>query len=162
MSYRNGSKTLSRLFIVRIPSSMEKEIAVKCIARALTSSLLLSYGIRRNTVLCIEYGTTVAAVHGSGMRGLYPDEGSSTGIARKIVFKKQHRGVEYLKSCNDLSGKNDFDIVIELCCDRLCLVSMNGRFLDLGTALIIVNVELDKLSTQCKHHLSSQGVWSFT
>jgi len=105
-------KSCRRVFIIHVYSSKTiDEGYLRVIARVVTSGLLLSYGIRKRTCICIETPKLSFVVLGSRIRRLYSDDSSSSGIIRRVIQGEPHTGIRFLSSCNELSCKVKFDAV---------------------------------------------------
>ena len=62
-------------------------------ASFLVSSLLLSHGIRRNTVAIVELDIGLLAAPGWSLRQLRPDLETATGWVRAVLYKGKARGL---------------------------------------------------------------------
>jgi len=82
---------------------------LRVIARVVTSGLLLSYGIRKRTCICIETPKLSFVVLGSRIRRLYSDDSSSTGIIHRVIRGEPHTGIRFLSSCSEVNCKARFD-----------------------------------------------------
>ena len=99
-------KPCKRVFIIHVYSSKTNdEKFLRVIARVATSGLLLSYGIRKRTCICIETPRLSFVILGSRIRRLYSDDSSSTGIVRRVIQGEPHTGILFLNSCSELNCK---------------------------------------------------------
>lgn len=105
-------KLCKRIFIIHVRSNnISDERYLRVIARIVTSGLLLSYGIRRSTCICIETPKLNFIVLGSRIRRLYSDDSSSTGIIRRVIQGEPHAGIRFLSSCSEVNCKARFDAI---------------------------------------------------
>ncbi len=159
-------KSCRRVFIIHVYSSKTNDEGyLRVIARVATSGLLLSYGIRKRTCICIETPKLSFVILGSRIRRLYSDDSSSTGIIRRVIQGEPHAGIRFLSSCSELNCKVKFNAVefmnsldtldLESVSYPLCLdirITQDGdRYIVEGLGLepwyvvTILNITLDNL-----------------
>jgi len=107
-------ENVNRVFIVELQSKNLKE-QYGLYAKILTSALLLSYGIRKGTAVCIELSRGWLVAHGAKVRRLFADESSSTGLVRAAIKRGWHSGIGVENSCIYASCCRS-----ELSIERLC------------------------------------------
>lgn len=91
-------ENVNRVFIVELQSKDLKD-PYTLYAKIITSALLLSYGIRRGTAVCIELSHGWLVAHGAKIRRLFADESSSTGLVRAVIRQGYHSGIGVKRSC---------------------------------------------------------------
>ena len=91
-------ENVNRVFIVELRSK-DLEDPYTLYAKIITSALLLSYGIRKRTAVCIELSHGWLVAHGAKVRRLFADESSSTGLVRAAIKHGYHGGIGVKSSC---------------------------------------------------------------
>jgi hypothetical protein len=70
----------------------------------LTSSLLLSHGIRRDTVSIICFRNKTIVLPGDRARHLRPDMESAKGWIKAVLFKRRNLGATVYRECINIQG----------------------------------------------------------
>jgi len=152
---------LSRVFIVEIKRVCPQADPYTLYGKVLSSSLLLSYGIRRKVAICIRLPQGWLVAHGLRTRRLYADESSSRGLVRAALQHGSHGGLRIEPSCIfatccrtvlDLTELLSDDIPKDLV-TPLCIyistegheVVLNGHRIPVWYLIAIANIVLDRL-----------------
>lgn len=153
-------ENVNRVFIVDLQSQDPKE-QHRLYAKIITSALLLSYGIRKGTAICIRLPRGWLVAHGGKVRRLFADESSSTGLVRAAMRHGFHSGISVETSCiyaNCCKSELDIEEMCEVDQGRnlsspICIrlrpsnheVDVHGYRVAVWYLIAIINIILDIL-----------------
>lgn len=103
---RNGDVrySITRLFIIELESDfMNSDDLYSLMCRAIRASLMLSYGIRRDTYVCffIKHLNKSILCQGDVVKGLHVDEPSCMGFLKKFFRRQGSIGLKIVDSCQN-------------------------------------------------------------
>ncbi len=158
---RHLCKHLYRVFIVELGCTASLTDPYALYGKILTSTLLLSYGIRKGTAICIRLPRGWLLAHGLRIRRLYADENSSRGLVRAAMQHGSHSGLCVESACIfttccrteinllELLFGNVPKHVVSPLCIRISTegheVFLNGYRIAIWYAIAVANIVLDRL-----------------
>ncbi len=91
-----------RLFIIELVSkNIESSILHSLLCKIIRTAITLSYGIRRDTHICLSINSlkTSLLCQGNLIKGLYVDEPSCVGFLKKLFAKNIGIGFKFIDDC---------------------------------------------------------------